>query len=478
MEMWEKDPFDDFIQTFLVQLSPSKELPDSVQSFQILRDDKLNIIMHVRSDADARPKLESKPLGLVYILDNRIELKGYVGSGALLHVSMFNTTLKILDENQESFTTSKYKIGELNYTITDDPIDYTVDHIANLPTNYIWPESTNTKESGTQEICFLGNPPITVSRPLPSKDNFSRNSVRFDLGGYTVVIGTTQKKNSGLNPKSPGFIYYSGNPDKVTRAKIRACLSFSLGLPLIHLSSRFYTQAGGLVGFEVTSPETMGGRAWSLVSQPFSPITSNPTNILDARLLQKLANPFFENYDSMNLKSFIFRLWHADVSPTHMKAAYYGAMIESIQKSETSKPDSRISHTIIEKSEYRKTIRVLSRFLQKQKISLDAKDLLLKKIQNGNTAPQRILADRFYSSLGLFLGPLETAAWDRRNDAAHGNVETPGAEIENFRSTKILRIVLARVVLKLLDGSEEYIDYYTLTHPTRGLGEAIPDTTE
>lgn len=477
MDMWAKDPLDDFIQTFLVRLSPSEELPKSIQSFKILRDDNLNILMHVQSGADVHPKIKSKPLGLVYILNNRIELNGYIGSGCLNQVAIFNTTLNILEEHQDSATISKYKIGELSYTITDNPIDYAVDHIANLPSNYIWPAAANTKEHGSQEICFSGNPPITISRPLPKKENFSRNSARFDLGEYTVVIGTI-KQNQTLNLKNPGFIYYSGNPDKETREKIRACLSFALGLPLIHLGSRFYTQAGGLVGFESNSPETMGGRAWSLVSQPFAPITSNRTNILDACLLQNVANAFFENYHSMDLKSFMFRLWHAEVSPSHMKAAYYGAMIESIQKTETSKPDSKISHTIIEKSEYRKAIRILSRFLEKQDIQPDSKDLFLKKIQNGNTAPQRILADRFYSTLGLSLGPLESAAWNKRNDAAHGNVETPGAEIENFRSTKILKVVLSRIILKLISGSEHYIDYYTLTHPIRALSEAIPDSTE
>lgn len=477
MDMWEKDPFDDFIQTYFVQLSPSKELPETVHSFQILRDDALNIVMHVRSHANTRPTMDSKPLGLVYQLNNKIDLNGYLGSGHLHDVALFNTTSKLASETPDNATTSKYKVRQLSYTLIDDPIDYTVDHIANLPHNYLWPNLSQTKESGTQEICFTGNPSITINRSLPNIDNLSRSSARIDLGGHTIIIGTI-KGNGNLASKKPGYIYYSGSPDSETRKKIRASLSFAFGLPLIHLSSRFYKQTGELVGFEATSPETMGGRAWSLVSQPFAPITSNQTNMLDTLSLQKLAIAFFEKYDSMGLQSFIFRLWHAEVSPSYMKAAYYGAMIESIQKRESSKPGSTISHTIVAKSEYRKAIRVLSRFLDQQKLPQEAKELFLNKIQNGNTAPQRILADRFYSALGLSLGPLEIAAWNKRNDAAHGNEETPGAEIENFRSTKILKVILARVVLKILNGSEHYIDYYTLSHPIRALSEAIQDTTK
>jgi len=477
MEMWEKDPLDDFVQTFLVTLSPSKELPDSIQNFQVFRDDELNIVMQVNSHADSRPTIEKKPLGLVYQLDNHIALNGYVGSGTLHRVALFSTKSQILNRNQEGATVSKYKISELNFNISDSQIDYTIDHIANLPDNYTWPDASNSKESGTQEICFLGDPPITVSRPLPSTDSIDRNCVRLEIGGNTVILCSV-KGTKHSNAKSPGYVFYSGAPDKTEREKIRASLSFALGMPLIHLSSCFYKQTGGLIGFEATSPSTMGGRAWGVVSQPFSPITAYPTNILDTNALKKIANAFFENYESMSLKSFIFRLWHAEVSPPYMKAAYYGAMVESIQKRETLKPNSTIRHTIIEKAEYRKAAKVLSRFLAKQNISKEAKELLLNKIQGGNTAPQRILADRFYSTMGMALGSLETAAWNRRNDAAHGNEEVPGTEIEGFRSTKILRVILARIVIKLLQTSECYIDYYSLNHPIRPLSEAIPDTTD
>lgn len=477
MEMWEKDPLEDFIQTFLVRLSPSKELPESIQSFQVFRDDELNIVMQVNSHADSRPTIEEKPLGLVYQLDNQIELKGYVGSGTLHRVALFNTTSKILNDNQDSATISKYKVSELNFTISTSETSYTIDHIANLPGNYTWPNASNSKESGTQEICFLGEPPITITRPLPSINSINRNCVRIEIGGHTVILASIKEKNHS-SAKRPGYIFYSGNPDKTTREKIRASLSFALGMPLVYLSSCFYKETGGLIGFEASSPATMGGRAWRLVSQPFAPITSYPTNILDTNAFKQIATAFFENYDSMNLQSFIFRLWHAEISPSYMKAAYYGAMVESIQKRETHKPNSTISHTIIEKAEYRKAIKILSRFLEKQKIPKEAKESLLNKIQNGNTAPQRTLADRFYSTMGLALGSLETAAWDRRNDAAHGNEEVPGTEIESFRSTKILRVILARIVIKLLQASEYYIDYYSLDHPIRLLSQAIPNDTD
>jgi hypothetical protein len=477
MEMWEKDPLDDFVQTFMVSLSPSKELPEAIHDFQIFRDDALNIIMQVRSHRDARPATGTTPLGTVYTLDNRIELKGILGAGTLHRVALFTTASKLADKNPNNATTSKYKITDINYTLSDDPINYTIDRIANLPSNYIWPDLSITKVIGTQETFFSGSPSITINRSLPSQQTHARNCVRINFGEHLAIIGTIKSKNDSTS-KNPGYIYYCGNPDKVTREKIRASLSFALGIPLVHLSSCFYNETGGLIGFESTSAATMGGRAWGLVSQPFSPITSHSPDILDSNLLQALAVGFFDNYERMNLRTFIYRLWNAEISPSYMRAAYYGAMIESIQTQETNKPGSKICGTIIEKSDYKKTIRTLTRLLNKQKIPVQAKTLLLRKIEGGNAAPQRVLAERFYSTLGLSLGPLETEAWNKRNDAAHGTEPTPGTEIESYRLTKVLRVTLARIVIKLLQGSDFYIDYYSLTHPIRRLEDAIVAASE
>ena len=473
MDIWDKDPLNDFVKSFLVDLGASVEFPEKVNAFNIARDNESNIILHVFSHASDHPKRKDIPLGLVYNLDNSVELKGYIGSGELLGISGFSVNTAFSNNNSDTATESKYTINQVNYSTTDLEIEYTVDQIANLPDHYLWSSSITDKISGQHERTFTGNSPIEITTSTPSTHNMSRTSARFELGGHSVVI-STMKSSSIPKSRNPGYIYYSGHPSKEIREKIRASLSLTFGLPLVYFGSSFYTQNGGVVGFEAVSPSTVGGRAWRIVSQPFAPITVGMSNMLDGELLQKNASSFFENYDSMDLRGFLFRLWYAEVSPTHMKAAYYGAMIESIQKREIEKLDSKISNTIIAKAEYRKTIKILSKFLQKQNIPLLAKELLSHKIQDGNKAPQRILAERFYSTLGLCLGPVELTAWLRRNDAAHGNEDLPGSEIRNYRSNKILRVILGRIILKLSGSSSNYIDYYTYGHPIRELSDAIP----
>lgn len=477
MDIWDKDPLSDFIKIFLVDLGSSEEFPEKINEFEIARDNESNIILHIFSHASDHPKRKDIPLGLVYNLDNSVDLNGYIGSGKLVGISRFSVNSKFGDINSSTATESKYSINQVNYLTPNLEVEYTIDKIANLPDNYLWPDSITDKTSGRQERTFTGKPPIEIVTSAPTIHNMSRACARFELGGHSVIISTMNNSNIPKS-KKPGYIYYSGHPSKETRIKIRACLSLTFGLPLVYFGSNLYTQDGGMVGFEAVSPSTIGGSAWGIVSQPFAPITVGTSNMLDGGLLQKIANSYFDNYDTMGLRGFIFRLWYAEIAPIHMKAAYYGAMIESIQSRETVKFESKISNTIIGKSEYRKAVKILSRFLQRQNIPSEAKQLFSNKIQGGNIAPQRVIAERFYSALDLCLGPLELTAWHRRNDAAHGTEELPGSEIENFRSTKILRVILGRIMIKITNSSTQYIDYYTFNHPIRQLSDAISQNEE
>lgn len=473
MEIWNTDPLKDFVKNFGILLGASEEFPKKANELEIFRDDNFNINIVVRSHANDRPESKKIILGRVYKLDNSVSLSGYVGAGTIRSFSQTNLTSKIFSPIQDAATVTTFSAAEIEYTVSDSKVDYTIEQVANIPGHFIWPNSSKSHESGEHEINFPGDPPIIIKTKLPSAKSFTSSCARFTFDSHIVIISIAESPDIPKS-KRPGYIYYGGHPDKATREKIRASISFAFGSPLVYFCSKFFTMQGGMVGFEAVSPSTIGGRAWDVVSQPFAPITSNGSDLLDSSLLQKIALGFYQNHETLNLKKFIFRLWYAEVSPPYMKPAYYGAMIESIQKREIEKLDSKISHTIIDKSKYRLAIKTLSKFLEKQEIPSEAKMLFLNKIQNGNTAPQRVLSDRFYSVLGLILGELEKSSWDKRNNAAHGKEEADDSVIESIRSTKILRIILGRIIIRLINGSDEYIDYYTFNHPIRNLTDPIP----
>jgi hypothetical protein len=474
MDIWNNDPVKNFAQKYMVQLGQSDDLPKTISGFELSRDDNFKLTLKVGSSATDSPKMKEMPLGHVYISNNTVELKGGLGSGLIDGVSLQHVHTELSPHNRDTATTSRYSINRVEYKFSDKPINFTLDRIANLPSHYHWPDGFKEEKSSKYKRTFTGEPPITIEVDSPGLTNLSSSCARLSLGGHTVLIGTMESEEIS-KAKNPGYIFYTGSPDRATREAIRNSLAFAFGVPLVHFGSCFYTDSGNLIAFEALTPMTMGDRAWSIPSQPFAPITSDHYN-LDISKLEILARAFFDNYDKHCLRNFLFRLWYAESSPYFMKPAYYGSMIETIQKRQIKNTALSISHTILPVNDYKKIKKTLTKFLQKQKVDANLTRLLQYKIDNGNDASQRVIADRFYTVLGLPLGRFENTAWNKRNDAAHGNEIISGGEIDLIRQTKILRVVLARIILKLISGSEYYIDYYTYDHPVRNLDEAIPET--
>jgi hypothetical protein len=62
-------------------------------------------------------------------------------------------------------------------------------------------------------------------------------------------------------------------------------------------------------------------------------------------------------------------------------------------------------------------------------------------------------------AINITLSPEESQAWRRRNDAAHGNEMPPGGERALIQDTKLLKMILHRMVLRITNGSDLYFDY-------------------
>lgn len=477
---WDYDPLIDFVNKNHVALGDSNDTPTTINHLQFSRNERFGILMTISSDANDIPKYKKMPTNQLHTPPNIdiLNTGTYLGeshiTGRLIGVKLQSVNINASPRNKDTATTSIYSISRIEWTRSPNRTYFSIDRIANLPPDYVWPHYYEEQEIGRYKRTFSGNPIITVDAHYPEDTLVSMSCARLTIGEYTVIIGTMRSKDIPTS-KKPGYIYYSGCPDRWTREAIRDRLSFAFGIPLIYLGTCSYSDGSHYENFEAETPSTMSNRAWELTPQPFAPITKDGTNELDIDKLQQLAQSFFNNYQHHHLRTFLYRFWHAEISPFHMKPAYYGSMIENIQKREMQSSDSQPCRRIIPKANYKIIKSILTRLLSKQEIDANSKKLLLHKIDSGNIAPQAVIASRFYKTLDLNLGIIESKAWGKRNDAAHGNDIIPGGEHEHFRQTIALRIILVRIVLKLINGSDQYIDYYSDETPNRLLDQAIPE---
>lgn len=474
MSLWNWDPFEETLSKLFLTLEQSELLPDEINEFTLKRVRDHKLILTTKSPATCRVLQEEIPLGKIYKNEAYVTLKSPFGTGRLSGVYRSHSETNFLGSIKDS-TTNLYELQSIEFLYqTKRSTTHTIDYVANIPSHYIWPSFFDEEIASTSSRTFLGDQPI-IFQIQNKRKHASRKCLRLTINECDIVLGSIEQ--GSIEAERPGYILYAGSPDEITRRRIRDCLSFAFGAPLIHFGHACYCGEGNLTELVAITPQTVNGRAWDIAGTPPAPITEldGRSNLLSVKLIERVAQSLFEHMSKYNLEILPWRLWYAETAPYFMRPAYYGALIEGIQKSYINDSKNKICHSIIEKSKYKAARKLLERYLNKLKIDETSRRLFLEKLNNGNAAPQKIIAQRFYSNLNLALGNLEISAWNNRNDAAHGNEILEDKKITFIRETKILRVMLNRIVLCITNGSDTYFDYFTYSHPIRQLGDAIPD---
>jgi hypothetical protein len=217
----------------------------------------------------------------------------------------------------------------------------------------------------------------------------------------------------------------------------------------------------------------MGQAAFNIHSMPPVPLGKKYQGELDEGIVSPILLSIYRNYDQYNFGYLSWAYWHAICAPVHIAAVHFGTCIESLQTSFISNNGKLFRTSLIEKSDWKPFRTNIQEILKNMDIGEAEKKVLENKINSLNQTPQSILTERFLNTLNIKLSDLEKSAWKQRNNAAHGNETKEGGEIKLIREIKVLRVIFHRAFLKIVNGADYYVDYYTIGFPTKNLNESI-----
>ncbi|WP_440058762.1 hypothetical protein [Pseudomonas fragariae (ex Marin et al. 2024)] len=470
MLFWEWERLESYVEKNLFKISDPGKLLFPVLGVRIWRDENLRLVMEAKSKEREIQQDPEFPPGTVRINEAAVELESPGGGTA----RAFGVYIRRTDSrtNDQHGTHETTQTCSLHYFETKTPqtgsVAYVFDWVANInPNYYVWPDLARDSVQEISTRTWGYGSELLILKAISGSDGGSRKCVDLNIGGQRVILGCAQLEVERMSVK-PGYIIYLGHPDNETRKRIRDSLSFAMGFPIVYLGYAEYTEQQKLAYFKAVNAYSMDGRAFNVPVMAPAPICSpDGSNILDKTRLGMVANAFFDNYNSFGLSSLNWIYWHAVTAPVHMAAAYFGAAIESIQKKYIDHQGTSFNNLIIPKVEYKALKKLIFRAVRDCGLELADKKTFEDKINNGNVVSLKVLSIRFFEHLGLEMGQIEIAAWQRRNDAAHGNELADGDYIALIRDTKLLKLILHRIVLKITCASDLYIDYYTAYFPSR-----------
>ena len=460
----------------MFQITDCGPLCSPINSFKIKRDDKKRLLLTTLCEGNSQgllnfPKL---PAETVHLNIACVTLSSSDMTVVAKGVSPFDQSSRLNPVTKIYEKTEKATVDSLEAIPNDiECVHQLIEWVDNVDTSlYLWPHNLEENLQTISTRTFSGG-----ANPLTQYEEeriiSSRGCLWLNIAGNEIYIAPfkNQKKE---RPSGPGFILYNNFPCEDIRRKIRECLSFAFGLPMIYLGYTLLSRDYKSVGFKAIIPYTIDERAYSMPALPPAPVGSRYAKLIDPNIFSRTVNALFAHFDNLKLQHIFWIYWHAVCSPMHTQPVQLGAGIEALQKAYRKLNKSKYKTQLLEpknatqlKDEF---LKIVDDMIPEE---TEEKEELRKKASNLNAFSQRVQNERFFASLFLDMSDKEKDAWQRRNDAAHGNTNKSGDSCELIRDIHLLKNIFHRVVISMTGASNEYIDCYTPRFPIRQLRESV-----
>ncbi|NGM86068.1 hypothetical protein G5B35_01975 [Parapusillimonas sp. SGNA-6] len=473
MKYWDWEFFQTAITSNRYSVSDYGPLHGPITDFKLYRDDSLNLVLETTSPFNSTSNAIERLVGEVYEIDDRIVLEGRTGDRVVATgVAPLEHTKKLGTRAECSVTQERSSIESLEWIVHNGPQpQHVIEWIGNIGA-FMWPDFDHRIQDG-HERRILKSPKrkVVFSGPIKAEQH-SLSCAYIEAAGIELIVG--KSKATPQYVEQPGFILYLGTPDENVREKIRSCLSFCLGTYLIYFGDTKFDSNWRPVALTAKSVHALAKDAPDLNGWQPSPLHPKWDRAIDAEILGRMVSALYEIYDTYDLRSALWNYWHAVAAPLHMRAAHFGAAIESLQ-SMYFKTTAKLHRYIVEDDDHWTNLhKQIAACINTAGLPDEARRLLLNKANGLNFAPQPILMERFAAALNLDIGKLEKSAWANRNRSAHG-IRLGEANITTtIRENNVLQTLMNRLLLALGGGTDRYYDYYTLGRPKRHIRHSIP----
>lgn len=328
-----------------------------------------------------------------------------------------------------------------------------------------------TNTTSTRAISL--NDGITIARD--SKECcVSHNAAKLTVKGTTFYLCALERDDNVVGYK-PGCIVFDGTPDDGFRKKVRTALSFALGLYLVDLGTTHYDHDWHVVSTLARSAYSLGGRAFDMGPDQLAPLGSQYRNELNPGQLTRAIAALVAAFDELDLANLSWAYWHACAATPHIAPVHFGAAIEALQSAYFKAHPGAVPEKWAPKEDWAALQASMAATIEGSSISDEAKATLTRKLATLNNVDQRRRLKVMMSALDLELGVDEYAAWRRRNKTAHGVPIPEGQELAAIRDTELLRVLFNRLLLRITNAADRYIDYASPNFECRLLRDAPPD---
>ncbi|MBD1995233.1 hypothetical protein H6G00_01135 [Leptolyngbya sp. FACHB-541] len=376
------------------------------------------------------------------------------------------------------------KVNEAEIFQSELPAVAQVEWIVNFSADrYIFSRCTTREHSASfkRERSGGGVLELDLNKNFDSSlDHFKCECTMSDQK-WSLTVGHTMDDIAPQKYK-PGFVEFEDLnenrlPSEDTKQTILAALSFTLGRQLVSVGSTSLSKDGGRIGCVVREIYILGERAYKYPCKP--PVSlgiSTEEWYLDEKRISRMISSVATKMETINIEYPLFLIWLGLTSPLDVQAVHFGAAIESLRDSYCAN-ENELSPLLIPKSVWKTKIRkpLMDTFdevtssLDKESIESKNLDILKRKLEDLNKKSSNMQYEKFFDLLSLQVGRVELQALKERNKSAHGHRYKPLDCHRLSMTSGALYSLFNRLLLKITEANDHYIDYSTYGYPIRDI---------
>lgn len=469
MEYFQKEEVFDCFQSVFFGLESGLLNNTQVSGITICRDEDLDLRIELTSAGWVQERSPPRQAGEVYTSTEELRFEhvgGWksVARGLVYHGVRSSAGVDEASQSVETYTAHSVEVD----CGRAEPPAHTIEWVGNLPDHWIWPSHTSREENTSYSHRIgVGSAAITMTRTGWGGGGSPTLHVHVDGIDLYLLRRETRDKT-----RNSGRIIYKGCYPEETRKRIRLCLSFALGLPIVYYGHTDYCAAWLPTFMKAYDAMSIDGAMFKLHDLPPYPFSdSRIANMIDEAALNQIVDSLYAKYDELRFNELSWAYWYAVCAPLHTAAVHFGGLIEKLQKS-LAVPFKADRKGLLTEDSWRELQAMIQAKLASMDMPDEVRPVLKSKVASLNQLPQNIALKRLLDKLGMELGKAELGAWRHRNMAAHGDASEEVVSI--ILNAKLLKLLFHRLLAGITYCSERYVDYYSLDFPVRAIEKAVP----
>jgi len=278
----------------------------------------------------------------------------------------------------------------------------------------------------------------------------------------------------------PGFLEFEDLNDNClpfedTKQTILAALSFTLGSQLISIGSTLLGKGGDRIGFIAREIHMLDEKAYKQPNMPPAPLGIPQQEwCLDEKQISRIISAVAAKMETINIEYPLFLTWLGLNSPLDVQATHLGAAIESLRDSYCT-TENKLSTSLIPKNiwntKFKKPLMDafdnITTSLDQIFMKINSLETLKRKLEDLNKKSSSMQYEEFFNLLSLKVEKVELKALKERNKPAHGHRYKPSDYHKLSMTINALYSLFNRLVLRITEASDFYIDYSTYSFPIR-----------